>query len=113
VAFRNFIDSAGNEWQAFDVVPRALERRSAERRSGSVQTTDLEAERREADRRLTVGGRSPGNASMRSGWLVFERGADRRRLSPIPENWQRLTDSELDVHLRIARQVDQKKSAAS
>ena len=33
MALRTFVDSAGHEWQAFDVVPRENERRQYDRRS--------------------------------------------------------------------------------
>jgi hypothetical protein len=108
VAFRTFNDSQGREWQAFDVIPRTSERRSAERRS-VTSPEELEAERREADRRLTVGGTAVTSATLRSGWLVFESGSDQRRLSPIPENWQRGTDGELEAYLETARPVEPKK----
>jgi hypothetical protein len=29
------------------------------------------------------------------GWLCYDSGTEKRRLSPIPENWQTLTDEEL------------------
>lgn len=114
MAFRDFVDSDGLEWQAFDVIPRTTERRTAERRSGEVRSVEegSDTERRESDRRFVGVGRAALTPTVRSGWLVFERGAERRRLSPIPENWHRLTDSELDAYLRVARPVDQKKSAA-
>jgi hypothetical protein len=34
--------------------------------------------------------------TFQSGWLVFESGTEKRRLSPIPSNWQTLTPSELE-----------------
>ncbi len=41
------------------------------------------------------------------GWLTFEAGEDRRRLSPIPENWQQLDEPGLvalcDVAARVPR----------
>jgi hypothetical protein len=30
------------------------------------------------------------------GWLCFDSGPEKRRLSPIPENWQALSDGELE-----------------
>jgi hypothetical protein len=107
VAFRTFVDSAGDEWQAFDVVPRTSERRRAERRLEGAPI-DLDEERREAERRLTVGLRSVSPA-LKSGWLVFERGAESHRVSPIPENWQRCTDAELEAYLQAARDIDEQK----
>src|SRR3712207_2199620 len=34
--------------------------------------------------------------TFQSGWLVFESGTEKRRLSPIPGNWQTLPPSELE-----------------
>jgi hypothetical protein len=33
--------------------------------------------------------------SLRQGWLTFEAGGDRRRLAPIPLNWENASLSEL------------------
>jgi hypothetical protein len=101
MALRTFLDSAGNEWLAFDVVPRADERRRFDRRSPDEARSDAE-DRRDLDRRLTVGWRSPLAIAI-DGWLCFERGADRRRLCPIPENWMRLSDAELEACCQSAR----------
>ena len=105
MAFRTFLDRAGNEWQAFDVVPRADERRHYDRRSDHAEQNDAsERERREErDRRLTIGrGWTLGPSQ---GWLVFERGNDRRRLSPIPNDWFTCPDEQLDGYREAARQV--------
>lgn len=104
MALRTFTDSDGVEWQAFDVVPRADERRRYDRRSPAEQQA-LEEERRDADRRLTVGGRSPLVSSVSDGWLCFERGVDRRRLSPIPDDWWKCTDQQLEAYCDAATPV--------
>ena len=100
MSLRIFMDSSGNEWQAFDVVPRSTERRISDRRT--IAASQADAERRERDRRLTVGGRS---LLTSQSWLCFEHGADRRRLSPVPADWQRCSDAELDAYCRLARSV--------
>jgi hypothetical protein len=33
---------------------------------------------------------------FRDGWLVFECDSERRRLAPIPEDWEELADEELE-----------------
>ncbi len=104
MALRTFLDSAGNEWQAFDVVPRADERRCLDRRS-AVERRSESSDRRDADRRLTVGGRSPLATGVADGWLCFERGTERRRLCPIPAGWSRCTDEQLDAYCHAARPV--------
>jgi hypothetical protein len=37
---------------------------------------------------------SPG---LELGWLVFESAFERRRLAPIPSDWERLSDDELSA----------------
>jgi hypothetical protein len=103
VAFRTFIDSAGHEWQVYDVVPRDDERRHYDRRSTEEQAAP---ERRNSDdRRLTVGRVSHLTAATSDGWLTFERGGERRRLSPIPANWTRCPEPQLEKYCESARPV--------
>jgi hypothetical protein len=104
MALRTFLDSAGNEWLAFDVVPREDERRHLSRRSPDESPTAAD-DRRDDDRRFTVGGRSPLVTAVAEGWLCFEHGTDRRRLFPIPADWQRCTDAELEAFCHAARPV--------
>ncbi len=103
MTMRTFVDSAGREWQVFDVVPRRDERRNYDRRTAR-SSGPSEGERREQDRRFTVGGRSR-LIGLYDAWLCFERGAERRRLSPIPEKWERFTDQELEQYREAARPV--------
>jgi hypothetical protein len=34
--------------------------------------------------------------TFKEGWLCFDSGTEKRRLSPIPENWQELANAELE-----------------
>jgi hypothetical protein len=34
--------------------------------------------------------------AFQHGWLCFDSGAEKRRLSPIPDNWQRLDDEQME-----------------
>lgn len=104
MALRTFVDSAGNEWHAYTVVPRDDERRRADRRSISGSRDTREVERRDSDRRLTVG-RQARFGSAAQGWVCFEHGTDRRRLFPIPDNWDRCGEGDLEVYFHSARQV--------
>jgi hypothetical protein len=38
----------------------------------------------------------------REGWLTFDGGAERRRLSPVPPNWEALPSDRLTMLLRVA-----------
>ena len=40
--------------------------------------------------------------SLRAGWLTFESGAERKRLAPIPEDWEEATAERLDLMCRVA-----------
>ena len=116
MTLRNFVDSTGKEWYAFDVVPRTQERRHYDRRSGATQTVDENEapDRRDGDRRVTVGGQ-PRLAGVSPGWLCFERSEgrtpERRRLSPIPENWRQCSDADLEAYCQSARRVRAVKAA--
>lgn len=57
---RSFRDARGAEWSVWSVYPENPEKAAALR------------------------------GSFAKGWLAFECDAERRRLSPIPENWQKL-----------------------
>jgi len=106
MAFRTFVDASGQEWQAYDVVPPADERRRNDRRGDSSVNGEGD-ERREPrdDRRLTVGRVPRLSVAHPAGWLVFERGTERRRLSPIPSDWPRCSDDALEAYRQSARPV--------
>ena len=104
MALRAFLDSSGNEWLAFDVIPRTDERRRLDRRASRAMRSQPE-DRRDADRRFTVGGRSLLAGGVADGWLCFERGTERRRLCPIPARWPRCSDVELESYCQSARPV--------
>ena len=111
MALRTFVDSTGAEWDAFDVIPRPDERRQYDRRTPEQRRLDAE-DRRENDRRLTVGGGSPLVSGVVEGWLCFEHGVDRRRLSPIPDNWSRSSDAQLEAYCRSATPVNRTRTVA-
>ena len=99
MSLRTFIDSSRREWLAFDVIPRANERRYSDRRNDD-EPEFIGDDRRDVDRRLTVGG--SGTMQGAEGWLCFECGDDRRRLSPIPQGWSRASDATLESYCRSA-----------
>jgi hypothetical protein len=84
---REFLDEHGRLWDVWDVHPTAVERRvNADRRNASRASPDRR-QRREI--RLMVPG------ELRAGWLAFQTMGERRRVSPIPADWDRLPDDEL------------------
>src|SRR5215207_3450657 len=103
MSLRTFVDEAGTEWHAFDVVPRKDERRNRERRAADASALPP-VDRREAERRLTVGELTT-LSTVNEGWLCFESDSERRRLSPIPPDWRTSSNSALSAYCRSARAV--------
>ncbi len=97
MAYRIFRDSRGTEWQTWDVVPRLEERRVNDRRSRVA--SPLQSDRRSRlDRRIVAGHRSVLASDMNAGWLCFAAEEEKRRLSPIPDDWQRCTSARLEQY---------------
>lgn len=68
MAYRTFTDANGQEWNVWDVLP------SRESEPGSRSSTYLPAE-------------------MAEGWLCFEAGEQKRRLTPLPVGWEDADDN--------------------
>jgi hypothetical protein len=87
MAHREFTDQKGVVWQAWEVIPTRAERRaSGERRFGA---------RNKRDRRTHEQLRVQMDDGMAEGWLVFESADEKRRLHPIPPDWNSSSDDEL------------------
>ena len=93
--YRTFADDQGRSWEIWDVRPERVERRNAERRHERPSPwTGLE--RRVADdRRQNSEVRLRLSHLLAGGWLVFKSDHERRRLSPIPDNWESLRAPQL------------------
>jgi hypothetical protein len=110
MGYRVFKDSQGVEWQTWDVVPQLTERRNNERR---VQRLKLQhADRRQDDRRLMDGRRPFLTAGLDGGWLCFEAEREKRRLTPIPLDWQRCSDAQLERYCSSAKPAPRASTAA-
>jgi len=85
MAVREFTDSAGREWRAWDVSP-----------------DDLSPKTKDEDYLAQL---------YHTGWIVFEtkKGDDKRRLYPIPKGWGELPEGELTVLLQKAEVVPRRK----
>jgi hypothetical protein len=101
MGYRVFKDSQGTEWQAWDVVPQLSERRVGERRRKRLPPPGTE--RRSLERRLVNGRRPVLSAGLDGGWLCFEARVEKRRLTPIPSDWQRCGEERLEQYLRAAK----------
>lgn len=103
MGYRSFRDSNGVDWDAWDVVPQLAERRVEDRRQSrqAIQFGD----RRHSDRRVIESRRAVMASGLAAGWLCFEGGSEKRRLSPIPDDWARCPDEQLEEYCRLARRV--------
>jgi hypothetical protein len=108
--YRTFMDSAGAEWQVWDIVPRMHERRSAEQLDRRVEITPIAfADRRQPGikRRGGSGGLRRGylRGSYAHGWLCFETREEKRRLSPIPTDWTTCSEEDLELYRNQGERV--------
>jgi hypothetical protein len=103
MTFRNFIDPSGIAWSVWDVRPKGADRRKGrERRSRGVDdpgvdppVIDERTGRERRRRREEEAPRKKMGDVLAGGWLAFESASERRRLSPIPPQWELASASEL------------------
>ena len=110
MSYRTFLDSAGKRWEVWLVTPTAAERRKVDRRqataaSGQLREGALER-RRTPERRQAPFHRNVVVASEYSnGWLCFESEGDKRRLAPVPADWEQAGPDRLSGLLAAAKRV--------
>lgn len=103
--YRMFEDSRGMEWQVWDIVPRLVERRTGEGdRRADIAVIEF-ADRRRDDRRLATTRRPSLRGSYAHGWLAFDNGREKRRLTPIPKDWTTCSAERLEEYARQAESV--------
>jgi hypothetical protein len=90
---RSFRDKQGRAWDAWEVVPTAVERRMA---GIAAWTKPAEDRRKVEESRVLV------PTELQRGWLAFQSGTERRRLTPIPDHWDILPDARLEELLEQA-----------
>lgn len=99
MAIRKYEDSAGREWNVWEVPPRFSPLRSPLERRQSARTPAIER-RLLPVRRLTT---AP--PEWIYGWLCFQSGADKRRLCPLPPDWENESSDELEEYRQRATLV--------
>jgi len=106
--YRTFQDSAGTEWQVWDIVPRHSERRTSSSMDRRVAIRPISfADRRREQRRVPQApvARARLRGTYAQGWLCFENDGEKRRLSPIPEDWTTCSDGRLEEYSRDGERV--------
>jgi len=107
--YRTFTDSRGVRWEVWLVLPTAAERRAAERRvlvDRRMENRPHPPERRApVDRRRFTFRRVGVAAAYEQGWLCFESDDEKRRLAPVPEDWNTADSEQLQGWLQAAKRV--------
>jgi len=100
-----FKDSQGRIWDVWQVHPSAAERRFVDRRVSDGDLTGSDERRTGLERRGGV--RKSPRASVAEefayGWLCFETAGEKRRLAPVPEDWERASTDTLQQWCTLAK----------
>jgi hypothetical protein len=92
---REFTDVLGNQWIVWEVYPRLIERRLLRERRA--------LRRGSVDRRHELIGRATLPRQILSGWLAFQSRHERRRVNPVPDDWEELPDGDLRSLLALSK----------
>ena len=107
--YRTFTDASGVRWEVWLVLPTAAERREAERRVLVDRRTEDRphaTERRIFSDRRKFSFRRVGVAPIfQNGWLCFETEGEKRRLAPVPENWDEADADQMRRWCQAAKRV--------
>ena len=102
--YREFQDPEGLVWNVWDVVPTLMD--------GLFETDSREP--RAPQPRAS---HAPVEQSLSHGWLCFQHGEQKRRLAPIPDDWDQLPVQNLQtllsaaVHVAAHRATDTRSSS--
>jgi hypothetical protein len=106
MSYRTFVDGNGSYWQVWDSQPTKMERRvSADRRKPRYYAWGGTERRSGTDRRTTSQRRIVLSEGYGAGWLTFESLDEKRRLIPIPANWENLSQADLRGLCERAKRV--------
>lgn len=95
---REFTDSAGKAWRAWDTYPV---------NAGETHGKPSALERFMANQPVHEGMQPAGvRPRFQSGWLTFACGDERRRLAPVPAGWEGADEETLKRYLLTSEQID-------
>ena len=92
---RTVRDPDGVAWEVWEVRPAWAERRVATRRGSAAPIKPAAELRRGHDRRQVNEARPRVGTGLEAGWLVFASAFEKRRVTPIPIEWEELPDDAL------------------
>ena len=106
MTFRRFVDKDGIDWEVWEVIPPAVDRRIRERRANADRRQRPRAgatERRTSVRRTRS---SPKfvrvSSGFERGWLCFAAGVTVKRLAPVPSGWNEAPSDQLELWVTMA-----------
>jgi hypothetical protein len=104
---REFVDGQRRTWQVWDTVPKTASESAIFERSAQIlaQTEARELEEGTHGRAAAAAALRRFTHGREHGWLTFMNGDDKRRLSPIPDGWERFDDARLSALLQRAEHV--------
>ena len=108
---REFTDRRGVWWRVKEIVPQFAERRKGDRRATpgvSHLSVAADVERRAAERRRIPAIRATVTSGYEQGWLTFESSNEKRRLAPVPAEWESYASERLELLCRMAHAVEQR-----
>ena len=109
MSYRTFLDQAGKRWEVWLVTPAAAERRRVDRRvasRGAEESSGFTERRQTPERRKSPFRRNISVATEYSdGWLCFESEGEKRRLAPVPQDWNEAGPDRLKTWLEAAKRV--------
>lgn len=87
MGYREFRDQGDVLWYVWEIQPSSIERR----------LRDDETKRPATERRRTPSPPRfrPSNPQLMAGWLAFESSLGKRRLFPVPKQWEEMSEDEL------------------
>lgn len=100
---RTFVDDRGKSWEIWEVHPSSVERRALERRHKQAAAWTGAERRANSNRRRKLSVPIDPAQPLAHGWLVFKSADEKRRLAPIPPNWESIQDRGLRDLLEQAR----------
>jgi hypothetical protein len=90
---RSFIDREGVRWRVSEVIPESSADRRERRAEARPQPRGKLKKARFTTRPVAIA------------WLCFESRSSRRQLTPVPEGWTSMTDTELEDLMADSRAI--------
>lgn len=106
MALRTYLDRNGVEWTVWETRPKSLDHTLS-----PALGVPAFSPTRGAGAPPDESAAKDAGADGPTGWLTFESSREKRRLVPVPAEWARCTDAELDALRELATPVTKRRLA--